>query len=339
MKKKLEKKINLFLSLVIIVVLLPLLITIVCQRMQVESLLNGSEAMLSGWTEGESIYETERLEADGALLETENVQIYTEASQSDTDRSAEAEDKVVGIVAKEISANNSHEAILAQCVIARTALYDAWKSGTAEPESLSIAEMQTLWGENFQKVYQNMKACAALTNGQVLVSDGKLIYAAYHAVSAGKTRDMSELYEEADMPYLAEKLCKEDTQADGYLCVLYWPKEEFLQKCGQLFPESPLAEFSQIQITVRDSAGYVLEIKMGEDTYTGEEFRSNWELNSSCFTITDLGEQIRIVTKGLGHGFGLSQYTANLMAAEGKSYEEILAYFYEGTELKQVGEL
>ena len=45
--------------------------------------------------------------------------------------------------------------------------------------------------------------------------------------------------------------------------------------------------------------------------------------------------KLRITTRGIGHGLGLSQYTANQMAKEGKSMEEILAHFFEGTELKE----
>jgi stage II sporulation protein D len=39
------------------------------------------------------------------------------------------------------------------------------------------------------------------------------------------------------------------------------------------------------------------------------------------------------VTKGLGHGVGMSQYGANEMAASGKTYEEILKHYYTGIEL------
>ena len=37
---------------------------------------------------------------------------------------------------------------------------------------------------------------------------------------------------------------------------------------------------------------------------------------------------------GYGHGAGMSQNGAQGMAREGKTYREILAFFYEGTELK-----
>ena len=36
---------------------------------------------------------------------------------------------------------------------------------------------------------------------------------------------------------------------------------------------------------------------------------------------------------GFGHGVGMSQYGANVMAAEGAGYREILAHYYPGTVL------
>lgn len=129
------------------------------------------------------------------------------------------------------------------------------------------------------------------------------------------------------MPYLSGVVCKEDISAKGYLGVYYFSKKEFYEQCG--IPE----EFEQVQIGERDAAGYVLSIKLGENEMTGEEFREKFELPSSYFSIQEEGKKIRIVTKGIGHGYGLSQNTAQKLAEEGKTYAEILNYFFQGTEL------
>lgn len=321
MKKGLGKKLDVLLSLVIVVILLPLFITIICQRMELEKIIYG--ALQESGASAEAGTEVEDGEEAGSELEGKDV----------------SEEQIVGIVAKEIGANANREAILAQCVIARTNLYDAIKRHTVEPEALSIGEMQELWGADFSEIYQEMEECAAVTGDEVLVWNGDYIYAAYHALSAGRTRDVTEMYEAADMPYLTEKECQEDVTAEGYLSVSYWEREEFLAECRKRFPEATLNDVSEIQVLSRDETGYVREIQVGSESFLGEEFRSRWNLNSACFTITEVEEQVRIVTKGLGHGFGLSQNTANLMAAEGKSYEEILAYFYPGAELRAASSL
>ena len=86
-------------------------------------------------------------------------------------------------------------------------------------------------------------------------------------------------------------------------------------------------------IEARDGSGYVIQAKLGEAVMSGESLRECLGLNSSCFYIKEVEGQIRIVTRGLGHGLGLSQYAANEMAKEGKDYQEILSYFYKNTDL------
>ena len=46
-----------------------------------------------------------------------------------------------------------------------------------------------------------------------------------------------------------------------------------------------------------------------------------------------IGETITIEGKGNGHGVGLSQFGANAMAAQGKSYTDILNFYYPGVSL------
>ena len=45
---------------------------------------------------------------------------------------------------------------------------------------------------------------------------------------------------------------------------------------------------------------------------------------------------IRFLCRGVGHGLGLSQWTAGKMAEENKQYQEILNYFFPSLELIEV---
>lgn len=47
----------------------------------------------------------------------------------------------------------------------------------------------------------------------------------------------------------------------------------------------------------------------------------------------------RITTRGVGHGIGLSQNTANRMAEEGKQADEILQFFFEGCEIQEIADI
>ena len=80
----------------------------------------------------------------------------------------------------------------------------------------------------------------------------------------------------------------------------------------------------------RDRASYVLTVQLPGKKVTGEEFRKIFSLHSACFSIKEVDGQVRIVTKGYGQGFGMSQFGADKMAEDGSSYEEILSYYYDG---------
>ena len=72
-----------------------------------------------------------------------------------------------------------------------------------------------------------------------------------------------------------------------------------------------------------DSAGYVETVQIGAETYSGDAVRYALGVPSPAFSLEEDGDEIRCVTYGRGHGYGLSQYGAGLMAENGSSAEEI----------------
>ena len=48
------------------------------------------------------------------------------------------------------------------------------------------------------------------------------------------------------------------------------------------------------------------EVTYGITVANGEAVRQALHLNSACFYLSELDGKIRIVTKGIGHGLGLS---------------------------------
>ena len=68
----------------------------------------------------------------------------------------------------------------------------------------------------------------------------------------------------------------------------------------------------------------------------GRDFQSKLKLRSTDFTVEKTGGKVTITTKGFGHGVGMSQYGANALAKQNKTYEEILKYYYTGTNLQKL---
>ena len=55
--------------------------------------------------------------------------------------------------------------------------------------------------------------------------------------------------------------------------------------------------------------------------------------DATAFSLEEDGDEIRCVTYGRGHGYGLSQYGAGLMAENGSSAEEILKHYFKNIQI------
>ena len=89
-------------------------------------------------------------------------------------------------------------------------------------------------------------------------------------------------------------------------------------------------------ILYKDTKGYVKEVEVNGKRIKGEVFRQTFGLASSCFSLQKIDSVIEIQTKGIGHGFGFSQWEANSLAKEGKTYEDLLQYFYKNISIEKI---
>ena len=252
------------------------------------------------------------------------------------------EEFVAGILPGQMPVTYEEEALKVQAVIVRTNLlkksmeyYQTEDIRQAEEaiqekdlEDMGFAyyspeKLEDLWGyEQWEHYADKIQKAAEATSGEILTWEGKPVELPYHAVSAGRTRDGAVLGEAYS--YLEAVECPGDLEAADYLKIEIFPSDHFSEEgtTEELLPEA----------AKRDESGYVIEVRLGDEILGGEEFRDRYGLNSSCFTIERVEEGIRITTKGLGHGLGLSMYQANRQALEGKTYLEILSYFYKNVE-------
>ena len=91
-----------------------------------------------------------------------------------------------------------------------------------------------------------------------------------------------------------------------------------------------------IKILNSTSSGRVKRLEINGIEMEASNVFSKLNLKSTFFTIEQVGATVYIVTKGYGHGVGMSQYGANGMAKEGYRYEEILKHYYQGTIIKNL---
>ena len=83
----------------------------------------------------------------------------------------------------------------------------------------------------------------------------------------------------------------------------------------------------------RDASGRVVSQELGGVAIPGKELRALFSLRSTAFSLSYEEGVFLFTVTGFGHGVGMSQYGANVLAGEGADYREILAHYYPGTEL------
>ena len=168
-------------------------------------------------------------------------------------------------------------------------------------------------------------------------SGGQPIQAVFFSSAAGRTVGAVEAWGNS-VDYLVGVESPEGEEVPNYHSQVVLTAEEVRTAALAQYPGADLSGdpsgwFSQ---TVENSAGGVASVDLGGVTLTGSEVRTLFGLRSASFSVSWDGEAFTFDVTGYGHGVGMSQYGANAMAREGSDFEEILTWYYTGTE---VGEL
>lgn len=256
---------------------------------------------------------------------------------------------LTGVLAKEISWQEEEEFLKAQAVLLRTRLYQELENSEDKILSdpyLTRQEIEEKLGVlNGRAYYEKLEQAVKDTGNQVLFYGDVYAWTPFYYSSNGTGRSANEVMDTDEFPYLSVKECPLDKGAEKEIKVVTFTYKEIQARCQSFLVAvseenaEKIYQYEDFGIVSYDSAGYVLEMKIGETTCTGDQFRDALGLQSSAFTMQDKNGKLQITTVGRGHGLGMSQWTARKMAEEGKTYEEILQFFFEGTTLASGGEI
>ena len=247
----------------------------------------------------------------------------------------ELEEYVVGVVAAEMPASFNIEALKAQAIAARTYAVKKTSQGkvlvnsTADQVYKTTSQMKSTWGSEYNYYYNKIKNAINATKGMVLKYGGEYIDAQYSAMTNGKT-ELPEYVWSFSRPYLQCVSSRWDEKVKNFKVTKSFSYDEVSKKLGQTITSS-----TEIEVVSRTVSGRVEKIKIGDTVYTGVAVRSKLGLRSTDFEI-ELADDVKITTKGYGHGVGMSQYGANVAANEGYSYSDILTHYYVGASITKI---
>lgn len=271
-----------------------------------------------------------RVEMSGRGLSYSGDLVVVEGEEMDV------ENFLVLVLAGQMEEDAPPEAKQAQAVAARTGLYKTMEEkndNRAEELDMTycgLTELKARWGESFSQIYQTFEAAVSATAGEVLVYDGRLIDPPFHKASAGNTRSMG-----AEYPWLMA-VESSDQLCDGYLSVTDFTPQQLADAVNAIDSGRQVSAEdlgNRIQIVNRADGAYVTAVQIDQQMFGGDEMAGALSLPSTAFSFETYGEQIRVISTGIGHGYGLSQTGAIRLAREGKTYQEILSYYYPGTEV------
>lgn len=233
---------------------------------------------------------------------------------------------LIGAVAGEMPASFNIEALKAQAVVSRTYLLKQIKNNniiidsTMQQVYKDNNELKNMWKNDFDKYYSKIKKAVLDTDKIAIYYNGDYIDALYHSTSNGYTLNSENVWSNA-IPYLKGVESKWDLNASSYL-------KNTNKDIAYVLSLFGIDDINKIQIVSRDDTNHVKEIKVGDKIYKGTTFRSLLKLRSTDFDIMVNDNSVVFITRGFGHGVGMSQYGANGMANEGYNYIDILNHYY-----------
>ncbi len=194
------------------------------------------------------------------------------------------------------------------------------------------------WGADYEANIAKARSAVSDTDGLILTFGGQPALAAFHSSSAGRTEDSGSVWS-ASLPYLVSVESPESAETvPNYVSGVTVSATEFRDTILGAYPEADLSGpvSAWIGEPVLTGSGRVSSVPIGGVSVPGTVLRSLFGLRSTALSFEASGDTVTLTSTGYGHGVGMSQYGANVMASEGADFREILANYYPGTELREL---
>lgn len=279
------------------------------------------------------------------------------------------EDYLLSVISSEMKSSAGLELLKAHAVISRSWLYRRMEDRRAKLAGTLDAEVPHIkfdvCADDCCQRYQGLTMAAGnscriaidSTWGQTLQYEGRICDTRYSKCCGGRTELFSSCWEDVDYPYLQpveDRFCDcEDSEILSQVLNDYDMETRDFHDWTVRYPRAVISN-----IIRRKTGSDIGLLKFLQPVRTGESGRivslmlvgskgsitiskelairkalSENCLKSSAFTSEWVGDTLLLKGKGWGHGVGLCQIGAAVMASEGYDYRQILAKYYQGAEV------
>ena len=280
------------------------------------------------------------------------------------------EDYLCSVISSEMNANSPMELLKAHAVISRSWAMRALQRPNHKGYDV-CADDHCQRYEGLRRMNERAVEAVRATKGQVLMYNGEICDCRYYKCCGGRTEIWRTCWEDIDVPYIQSVQCDwcnltSHSKAVSRLTSILndydqetkdfrdWKVSYTAEELSEIVRTKSGIDFGEIIDLIplhRGASGRIDQLKIVGTKRTetiGKELKIRLWLSRSClysswFEVqklpmtndkSQMSNQFTLIGHGWGHGAGLCQIGAAVMASEGKPYEEILSYYYHNTQLK-----
>lgn len=180
-----------------------------------------------------------------------------------------------------------------------------------------------------------VKAAVQQTSGEMLWDRGSALAAYYHKDCGGQTEAAGTVWPDQrseELVSVTDPYCGRDAQT--------WRAEIGRTELARALHDAGIAvpgRFTRVTVAGRTPSGRAAALEFDGVRVPASSVRfavgrtMGWQkLKSDWYQVAVQGDQFVFSGRGVGHGVGLCQTGAAAMASQGKSYREILGFYYAG---------
>lgn len=266
------------------------------------------------------------------------------------------EDYLCSVISSEMNANSPMELLKAHAVISRSWAIRAMQKPNHEGYDV-CADDHCQRYEGLRRMNERAVEAVRITKGQILMYGDEVCDCRYYKCCGGKSEIWRTCWEDIDVPYIRSVQCDYCKSPSPKVLRLVlndydqetkdfrdWSVNYTQEELSEIIRTKSGIDFGDIIDLIplkRGASGRIYELKIVGTKHTeviGKELKIRLWLSKTCLYSSwfDVAHENGVWTlkgHGWGHGAGLCQIGAAVMASEGHKYEDILAYYYVGSRI------
>lgn len=270
------------------------------------------------------------------------------------------EEYLCSVISSEMNANSPVELLKAHAVISRSWAIRAMQKPNHEGFDV-CADDHCQRYEGLRRMNERAVEAVRATAGQVLLYDNEICDCRYYKCCGGRTEIWRTCWEDIDVPYIQSVTCDYCKAPSPKVLRLVlndydqetkdfrdWSVSYTAEELSEIIRTKSGLDFGEIVDLIplhRGASGRIDSLKIVGTKHTeviGKELKIRLWLSKSCLysswfevekDIQNSVVSFLLSGHGWGHGAGLCQIGAAVMASEGMKYQDILAYYYVGSRL------